>query len=113
MLCKIEIGPFSICDPCRMHPHCAISYTHLITLSLISRAELFCNICSCGSASKCCRIVLFLKLLVVGGIGEERESRVTWECNSIISPSVRKKEAGEEEGEEEVEEGSLLAMEAC
>lgn len=29
---------------------------------LISRAELFCNICWCGSASKCCRIVLLLEL---------------------------------------------------
>lgn len=28
---------------------------------LISRAELFCNICWCGSASKCCRIVLLLE----------------------------------------------------
>lgn len=39
-----------------------LSHPRLTTPPLISRAELFCNICWCGSASKCCRIVLLLEL---------------------------------------------------
>lgn len=39
-----------------------LSHPRLTAPPLISRAELFCNICWCGSASKCCRIVLLLEL---------------------------------------------------
>lgn len=39
-----------------------LSHPRLTASPLISRAELFCNICWCGSASKCCRIVLLLEL---------------------------------------------------
>lgn len=54
--CNVLIAsPFLQWSVILLHPR-------LTAPPLISRAELFCNICWCGSASKCCRIVLLLEL---------------------------------------------------
>lgn len=59
-------------------------HRRLTTLPLISRAELFCNICWCGPASKCCRIVLLLELFFFADRWGEEPTIIGYALQSLI-----------------------------
>lgn len=90
VLCKIEIGPFSICDARRMHPT-ALSHTPILSRFLwfqeLNYSATFVHVVLQVNAAELC-----FSWNCWSSSSQRRESRVTQECNSNITPSWRRRE---------------------
>ena len=90
VLCKIEIGPFSICDARRMHPT-ALSHTPILSRFLwfqeLNYSATFVHVVLQVNAAELC-----FSWNCWSSSSQRRESRVTQECNSNITPSWRRRD---------------------